>query len=276
MADNYQEWIDRAREFADLAKAVDAQGWLARVLTAIKNKPPDQPDWRGEAIQALRENAVETLATVTLTVEQALMILGPEFDWDGLVEPNRTWSNHWLSAVSKVGVDDQERRTWWSRLLAAEIQQPDTFSLRTIAIMDVLSPNEAQLFSKLAPYVWEDQSATGSNPAQRRLLIMPRDASSLWQPNVNEGLTLQSAGLASRQAIGFGTPVEVGHRYRMRLANHVVALTGTKQGRIRRGPLILTEAGEEISRLTDVDVIQQYLDELLEEWSEFADVYTEG
>ncbi len=276
MADNFQEWIEPAKDITALAKAADAPGWLAKVIRAIKNKPPAQPDWRGEAIQALRENAVETLATVTLTVEQSLLILGPDFDWDSTVEPNGTWSNHWLSAASKVGSDDQERQTWWSRLLAAEIQQPGTFSLRTIAIMDVLSPDEAQLFLKLAPYVWSDQSTTELDRAQRKLLIMPRDSSCLWRPSVNEGLTLQSAGLANRQAIGYSTPVEVGDRYRMGLANHVIGLSGTKLGRIRRGPLILTEAGEQISSLMDVNIIQQYLDELLEEWSEFAEVYLEG
>ena len=272
MADNFQEWIERAKDMTELAKATGAGGWLSQVLRAIKNKSPDQPDWHSEAIQALRENAVETLANVTLTVEQALLILGSDLDWDRLVEPNQTWSNHWLSAVSKVGVEDQERHKWWSRLLAAEIQLPGTFSLRTIAVMDVLSPSEAQLFSKLAPYLWLDQSATDPALLQRRILVMPPGDSSLWRPDVNEELMLQSAGLVTRQAAGYSTPVDEGGMYRMRLANHVVTLSATKSGRIFRGPMILTEAGEQTSRLMDVHVIPQYLDELLKTWSEFAEV----
>ena len=160
--------------------------------------------------------------------------------------------------------------------MAAEIQQSGTFSLRTIAIMDVLSPDEAQLFSKLAPYIWLDQSATGLVPVQRRILIMPSDASTLWRPSVNEGLALQSAGLVARQAVGYSTPVDVGEQYSMKLENKVITLAVTKPARILRGPLILTEEGEQISRLMDGNLNQQYLDELLEAWSEFAEVSIVG
>ena len=276
MADNFQEWIERAKDIAELSKATDAPGWLARLLRGSKNPPPGQLDWRGEAVEALRENAVQTFANITLTVDQAISILGPDFDWDKLAEPSRTWSNHWLSATSKIAEDDIERRVWWSHLLAAEIQQSGTFSLRTIAIMDVLSPDEAQLFTKLAPYIWLDQSATGLVPVQRRILIMPSDASTLWRPSVNEGLALQSAGLVARQAVGYSTPVDVGEQYSMKLENKVITLAVTKPARILRGPLILTEEGEQISRLMDGNLNQQYLDELLEAWSEFAEVSIVG
>ena len=62
----------------------------------------------------------------------------------------------------------------------------------------------------------------------------------------------------------------------MKLENKVITLAVTKPARILRGPLILTEEGEQISRLMDGNLNQQYLDELLEAWSEFAEVSIVG
>ena len=70
-------------------------GCFRRLFDAALNKPPGEsgpvsaPDWRSEAFQALRDNAVDKLANIPLTVEQAIRILEPDFDWGNLVEPNQ-------------------------------------------------------------------------------------------------------------------------------------------------------------------------------------------
>ena len=265
MVDDLHEWAERAKVIADLAKAADAPGLFGRLFRTWFNKPPGEPDWRGEAVQALRENALEIFANIPLTVEQAIWVLGPNFDWDNLVEPNQTWSNHWLSATAKVGADDQERRTWWARLLAGEIQQPGTYSLRTITVMDVLSPSEAQLFSRLCGYVWV-------GVARPHPLILPQESSTLWRPNVSESLTLQAAGLLVRQAQGYAGVVKVGTRYRLDQGSTRVEISANRNGRFRAGPLLLTEAGEQVWGLVDAHFQQDYLDEMLEEWRTHGDV----
>ena len=271
MVDDLPEWGERAKVIADVARAVDAPGLFRRLFDAALNKPPGEsgpvsaPDWRSEALQALRDNAVDKLANIPLTVEQAIRILEPDFDWGNLVEPNQTWSSHWLSAASKVGADDQERRTWWARLLAGEIQQPGTYSLRTIGIMDVLSPSEAELFSRLCGYVWV-------GTARPHPLILPRESSTLWRPDVSESLTLQAAGLIARQAQGFSWPMIAGERYRLNLGSTQVEISVNRNGSFRVGPLLLTEAGEQIWGLVDPRFQHGYLDEMLEEWRTNGDV----
>ena len=271
MADDLQEWGERAKVIADVARAVDAPGLFRRLFDAALNKPPREPgpvsapDWRSESLQALRDHAVDKLANIPLTVEEAIRILEPDFDWDNLVEPDQTWSSHWLSAASKVGTDDHERQTWWARLLAGEIQQPGTYSLRTIGIMDVLSPSEADLFSRLCGYVWVGTS-------RPHPLILPRESSTLWQPDVGDGLTLQAAGLIARQSQGFAWVVNAGDRLRLDLRNTRVEISVTRNGEIRIGSLLLTEAGEQIWGLVDAHIQQAYLDEILEEWRTHGDV----
>ena len=271
MADDLQEWGERAKVIADVARAVDAPGLFRRLFDAALNNPPREPgpvsapDWRSEGLQALRDHAVDKLANIPLTVEQAIRILEPDFDWNNLVEPNQTWSSHWLSAASKVGTDDQERQTWWARLLAGEIQQPGTYSLRTIGIMDVLSPSEAELFSRLCGYVWVGTS-------RPHPLILPPESSTLWQPDVGDGLTLQAAGLIARQAQGFAWVVNAGDRLRLDLGNTRVEISVTRNSEIRIGPLLLTEAGEQVWGLVGAHIQQAYLDEILEEWRTHGDV----
>ena len=272
MSQELSDFIVYAKAGADLAKTVDAPGLISRFRSLFSRAPTPGRDWKSEALELLHENALEKLSNVELTIEQAFLILGNDFDWDAASDPSQTWINHWISATSNVGVEDQDRRTWWANLLAGEIQQPGAFSLRTISIMDVLAPVEAQLFTNLSRYVWTDYPTEIVALNQRGLLILPRDDSSLWRPSVNEGLELQAAGLVTRQAVGYRTPVADGETYRFGIGDTVVTLAITQQGGIRRGPLMLTEAGEQIYHLTNPGVDQPYFQELLEEWKGFAGV----
>lgn len=272
MSEELSEFIVYAKAGADLAKTVDAPGLISRFRSLFSRAPTPGRDWKSEALELLHENALEKLSNVELTIEQAFLILGNDFDWDAAGDPSQTWINHWISATSNVGAEDQDRRTWWASLLAGEIQQPGSFSLRTISMMDVLSPNEAQLFTNLSRYVWTEYATEIVAPSQLRLVILPRDNSSLWRPSVNEGLQLQAAGLVARQAIGYRTPVADGDTCKFGIGDTVVTLAITQEAAIRRGPIMLTEAGEQICRLTNPGVDQLYFQELLEEWKGFAGV----
>ena len=272
MSEELSEFIVYAKAGADLAKTVDAPGLISRFRSLFSRAPTPGRDWKSEALELLHENALEKLSNVELTIEQAFLILRNDFDWDAAGDPSQTWINHWISATSNVGAEDQDRRTWWASLLAGEIQQPGSFSLRTISMMDVLSPNEAQLFTNLSRYVWTEYATEIVAPSQLRLVILPRDNSSLWRPSVNEGLQLQAAGLVARQAIGYRTPVADGDTCKFGIGDTVVTLAITQEAAIRRGPIMLTEAGEQICRLTNPGVDQLYFQELLEEWKGFAGV----
>ena len=272
MSEELSEFIVYAKAGADLAKTVDAPGLISRFRSLFSRAPTPGRDWKSEALELLHENALEKLSNVELTIEQAFLILGNDFDWDAAGDPSQTWINHWISATSNVGAEDQDRRTWWASLLAGEIQQPGSFSLRTISMMDVLSPNEAQLFTNLSRYVWTEYATEIVAPSQLRLVILPRDNSSLWRPSVNEGLQLQASGLVARQAIGYRTPVADGDTCKFGIGDTVVTLAITQEAAIRRGPIMLTEAGEQICRLTNPGVDQLYFQELLEEWKGFAGV----
>ena len=273
-----QQYIEVAKKTLDVA---DKSGLLKKIVSWRPSQQQELPaqlvDYRKEALLALQDNAVETLAGLTLTVREAVQILEPDFSLDDLDKVSSTWQNHWSEGASKVGLDDEERRIWWANLLAGEIRQPETYSLRTLAVMDLLSTKEARLFTKLCDYVWDPQ-----NP----VLILPLDTSALWKPTFSEETLLESASLVKFNSVGgfdwgptqmnamgkaaSSTPRSIS----MIFGRNVYLIHGReeKQMRLRCGQLALTDVGKEIYRLTKPTHPQLYLDEMLEEWQQSYNV----
>ena len=202
-----------------------------------------------------------------------MQILEPDFSLDDLDKVNSTWQKHWTEGASNVGIDDEERRTWWANLLAGEIKQPETYSLRTLAVMDTLSSKEARLFRKLCDYVWNPH-----NPA----LILPSKTSALWKPDFSDGALLESASLVKFNAVGDftlstsdeGVGSEVARTSPRRVAitfGHYTYVIESPRGKpviLRCGNLVLTDVGREIYRLTTPTHPQIYHDEIVQEWQQ--------
>ena len=268
-----QQVVDVATKVLDVELK---HGPIRRIASALsRRKPNEQPlqqmNFREEAVNAALENAVERIASQELTVEQAFQILGNVATFDDLDKLNSTWQRHWSESVSKVGIDDEERRTWWARLLAGEIQQPGTFSLRAMALMDKLSTDEAQLFSKLCDYVWNP-----SNP----VLILPSENSTLWKPDFAESTLLESIGLFKFDSLGGFTWGTRDNKAEVVPSQQVPAIVpmvfndeafvvvgpGGKQLRLRCGKLFFTDVGKELFRLTTPRHPLNYRDEIVGEW----------
>lgn len=61
----------------------------------------------------------------------------------------------WFSYFSKyaMGVTNEEMKKGWAKILAGEIRRPDSFSLRTLNLMSMLSWKEAEVIRKIAQFV---------------------------------------------------------------------------------------------------------------------------
>ena len=268
-----QQYIDVAKKTLDVA---EKSGLLKKIVSWFSPQQQqalsfNSVDYREQALLALQENAVETLAGLSLTVTEARRILEPDFSLDDLDKLNSTWQNHWTEGASNVGLDDEERRTWWANLLAEEIKQPETYSLRTLAVMDTLSSKEAKLFRRLCEYVWNPE-----NP----VLILPSETSELWKPDFSEETLLESASLAKFSSTGNftwgttdkGTNDNVGmpSMLIMTFGQHLHIIESPQKApvRLRCGKLFLTDVGQEIYRLTTPTHPQIYHDEIVQEWQQ--------
>ena len=276
-----QQFLEGAKTGIDIARKTGMLKWIGSLVVSRKSGAHSlgQVDYRERAAQALQENAVETLATLELTAEEAIKILEPGFSLDDLDKVHATWQKHWTEGASNVGTDDDERRSWWARLLAGEIQQPGTFSLRTLAVMETLSTKEGELFTQVCQYVWglpSSPSAAFVNPAvssHNPVLILPREESSFWKPSFEESAMLENAGLVKfvSNEVSY-VPSADGPRDGAVLLAHDIAcflinVTPGSHG-LRCGNLMLTDAGKEIYRLTTPDYSQSYRDEIVAEWGQ--------
>ena len=265
MESNGQQYLDLIKTGAEIETRT---GLLRGLFSSVFSRRSGQTtDFREAALRALQENAVETLATLELTIDEALKILGPGFALEDLNSVNRTWEKQWSEGASRVGLDDDERRTWWARLLAGEIKQPGTYSLRTLAIMDVLSAAEARLFTRLCAYAWilPMSGVPEGTPAEVPMIITPPGTSQLWIPNVVESRFLEDAGLVrENSATDYGA--EGITTVSLQLGNRRFFLTSDNPKSLRFGRLMFTSAGVEIHNLVTPGPSQIYLEEILAEW----------
>ena len=259
-----QEELQQAAKTVQLTKPI----WPSLPDLLRRWRTPKQADVldHQEPVRALlRDNARDILASLELTMDAAFHILGPEFDSEDVMDP--TWQKRWIAGAANVAADDAERRTWWSRLLAGELQTPGSYSLRTLSIMDNLSPTEAQLFRGLCSCVWR-------NLAERPVLIMP-DAFSgkTWGMTDGQAGTLAETGLVHMHALGYQLDLTKGgpHLFRNGVLDLIVVPTADKALSI--STMELTTAGREILNLVEAIPDQAYVREVIVELKKHATVF---
>ena len=61
------------------------------------------------------------------------------------------WINRFFDSVADIS--DEDLQQLWGKVLAGEIKQPNSYSLRTLETLKNLSKYEAELFNKISPYI---------------------------------------------------------------------------------------------------------------------------
>lgn len=89
-------------------------------------------------------------ANIESVVDNAYEILEKEENCSQ--EPvEQGWINRFFDSVATV--TDEDLQQLWGKVLAGEVKQPRSFSLRTLETLKNLSKHEAESFMKIAPYV---------------------------------------------------------------------------------------------------------------------------
>ncbi len=63
----------------------------------------------------------------------------------------RGWLNRFFNSVADIS--DEDLQKLWGKVLAGEIKQPKSYSLRTLETLKNISKHEAELFQKIVPYI---------------------------------------------------------------------------------------------------------------------------
>lgn len=200
------------------------------------------------ALQQLNLEATITAAAAALAVEPAVA-----------AEPVRPdWSTRFFSIAQDIS--DEETQTLWGHILAGEIKQPGSFSLRTLEVLRNLAQEEAQLFKETASFAIRS----------RGVCMIARNRAGLSEEIINKYysfpyeniLTLIESGLIlpDTHSIQVGTySSELTKRVNyFRIADQVVFVEGEKDMAITCNVFAFTSAGNALYKLVAQDAQVSY------------------
>lgn len=263
--DVHQQMQD-AIQTAHLTKPV-WQG-LLDAFKRRRNLQSNEPVDNQELVQdLLRENVRDTVESLELTTEAASHILGPGFESEDVLDP--TWQKRWITGVTNVSADDEERRTWWARLLAGELQNSGSYSLRTLNIMDTLSIVEARLFSRFCSCVWRSH-------AGQPIVLMPSvnvHEGETWGMTPREADTLAETGLVSTAPLGYNLPLTKHAAWMISNPLIDIVLVPDADTQLPSTIMDLTTAGREVLNLVEIVPDRAYLQQTLIKLKECGKVY---
>ena len=116
----------------------------------IANQLQIDPEYARIAAKKYGYKLIREQVNLDMTVSQAIDEI-KNYSSDGIPnneqEISEDWINNFESEARKKS--SKEMRTNFSKILAGEIQQPNTFSIRTVKILGSLDQNSAELFQLL-------------------------------------------------------------------------------------------------------------------------------
>ena len=164
------------------------------------------------------------------------------------------------------GVSDEQMQLLWAKLLAGETVQPGAFSRKTLSIVDVMSKEQAVLFTRLCSTVWTIGSVLrplifGVVPPRYEL-----SAGLTFEDLVN----LDALGLVSFSGVG-GYSVRTDspdlpcvYFRKLHLVRHSDPNPGSKQYSV--GKVMFTDAGRQLWSIAGPSLNEAYRQAVVEEF----------
>lgn len=162
------------------------------------------------------------------------------------------WANRFFDIVQDVSKEDMQ--LLWSKILSGEIEQPSSFSLRTLDLVRNLSSEEASLFVKTSDFVIEQDD-----------FFLYNDSDVLSRLGVNYST------IAKMIEVGILQPGDFVHKHyppnterdshrHFAYSNHFILLSIPKSTKEIKIPiLLLTKAGQELFGLVQPHFNEEYL-----------------
>lgn len=168
------------------------------------------------------------------------------------------WINRFFDSVADVS--DEDLQKLWGKVLAGEIKQPRSYSLRTLETLKNLSKYEAELFQKMVPYII---SLSGH-------LFIPSNEEMLEKYGIAYGeiIDLDECGLINSSGLVSINPVISNTKsIGLRTCSKIVLLHGLESTKVRIsiGEFGLTQAGRELFHILDVVPNDEYLRDFAED-----------
>lgn len=108
---------------------------------------------KAQYLDAINERLVKKETRRQKNIENVVAVAGKVLQAEVTVseEPvNQDWVTRFFDIAQDVS--DEEMQTLWGRILAGEIKQPKSYSLRTLEILRNMTKEEAEIFQKVAQF----------------------------------------------------------------------------------------------------------------------------
>ncbi|MBO6244437.1 MAG: DUF2806 domain-containing protein [Lachnospiraceae bacterium] len=139
-------------------------------------------------------------------------------------------------------ISDQDMQQMWAKLLAGEIKQPQSFSLRTLSKLKTMTTNEAKLFERIVPYIIGNE-------------YIVRNEELLGNFNVTyiDLLCLQDCGIVSLEGAtkNYHDGANILYNNLISILKYKKDSAGLNNPKLSVGVYVLTNFGKEINRLVN-------------------------
>ena len=224
----------------------------------ISNNPQVQIEYNDGTL-SIKERAQITQENRAIVKQQNIEAVSgyayEELLGDAPISPepvDEDWITRFFNKASDISTD--EMQVIWGKVLAGEIKQPDSYSLRTLDILSNLSKKEAMLFKRVSNYVF-----TGNNLG---LLFSDTKLLEKYGVKYSDLLTLDESRLlkAEKKVINFYASTTNTLHYPPHL---IIFHKGDEKEKISYSSFVLTQSGLEIYGLFTKEPDTQYLQEVV-------------
>jgi uncharacterized repeat protein (TIGR03899 family) len=167
------------------------------------------------------------------------------------------WTTRFFNIIEDVS--DSEMQNLWGRILAGEVKQPNSYSLRTLEILKNLSQKEAEIFTKFARLALVSNNTSFIlNPESNEFLMKE------YQITFNDRLLLEEAGLITANDLTFQLK---GQKMRTPfLFGKIVLLAERLEGCPEQHLpiLVFTKTGSDLLKLIEQPMDQKYFTKFAE------------
>jgi uncharacterized repeat protein (TIGR03899 family) len=252
--------LGRKFKSKQIRRIADAKAYEIKVIskTETKAKIADtKAEFELELQLTERLQHIETKRQKNLNSINYIAAEQLEQETDVSDEPlDEDWITRFFNLAQDVS--NQEMQGIWARILAGEVKQPHTYSMRTLETLKNLSQKEAELFSKVSKI----RLVTGFT------FIMDNNKEKLLEEmfGINYGnvLTLMEADLISAgQAAAPFSSTSTGSRIYLRMGNKVGVVERTQDGGdLSMNCFPFTNVGTELAELIEAEFNEEYMEEV--------------
>lgn len=209
-------------------------------------------DFKARAVEASRTQSERRQANKEMIVAGAIN----ELERQSADVSDTSVDNDWVSQFFNYSQDttNEKMRSVWSRVLAGEVLNPGTFSLRTLHAVRMLTEKHAKLFMRLGTTIW----VTDLGP----MPVQPLVENDLTNPSnllsSDELQVLDWSGLIKLEGAGtFDVPLEKASA-RWTYFNRICDIKSNSTGDIMIGAAKLTDIGQELMLIAQPEPDDEY------------------